>query len=141
MVREKESSFNAGASLTFIRLLLPAGEATSAPPLSAILGQVQVNSSDFCKQFNQVSLSSFEAGTLLNVHLFKNPDGTFFFKIRGIFLPFLLFQASEEAKHIPVEYLFDIFTMVQSSESPSNYFYCAKSFFGSLRAMGFKVIF
>jgi large subunit ribosomal protein L11 len=36
----------------FIRLQLPAGAATPAPPVGPALGQKQVNIMEFCKQFN-----------------------------------------------------------------------------------------
>ena len=152
MVREKELTQTALANITFIRLVLPAGEAVSAPPLSATLGQVQINSNDFCKQYNQASLNLFESGVLTNVHLFKNADGTFYFKIRGIFIPFLFFQAADDQKFIKLENLFDIFQFfcsIESSDVISSSAVCptdkgflaAKEFFGALRAMGFKIIF
>ncbi len=158
MVREKEIHLiSTSSSIIFIRLVLPAGEAVSAPPLSATLGQVGVSSNDFCKQFNLLSLDSYEPGVLLNVHLFKNSDGTFFIRIRGLFSPFLFFQLSDESKFIPVENLFDLFLYFFSSTPPispckvagsENFsvlsaggFAQAKQFFGAIRSMGFKVIF
>jgi large subunit ribosomal protein L11 len=36
----------------FIKLQLPAGSATPAPPVGPALGQKQVNIMEFCKQFN-----------------------------------------------------------------------------------------
>jgi hypothetical protein len=158
MVREKEIHLtSAGSSIIFIRLVLPAGEAISAPPLSATLGQVGISSNDFCKQFNLLSLDSYEPGVLLNVHLFKNPDGTFFIRIRGLFSPFLFFQMSDDSKFIPVENLFDLFLYffyssptvssrkIAGSENLSAFsvgrFEQAKQFFGAMRSMGFKVIF
>lgn len=141
MVREKEaSSISLAPNLVFVRLVLPAAEAISAPPLSATLGQVQINSNDFCKQFNAETSELFEAGTLVNVHLFKNSDGTFYFILRGIFSPFLLFQGADDNKFIPVEILFDIFRL-SSPSLPTPRFNHAKQFFGSLRSMNFKVIF
>lgn len=35
-----------------VKLKIPGGAATPAPPVGAILGQLQVNIADFCKQFN-----------------------------------------------------------------------------------------
>jgi hypothetical protein len=141
MVREKESSISLAPNLTFVRLVLPSIEAVSAPPLSATLGQVQINSNDFCKQFNAETSDRFEAGTLLNVHLFKNSDGTFYFTIRGIFSPFLFFQGADEHKFIPVEVLFDLYKLSRQGESDALNFTHAKQFFGALRSMGFKIIF
>jgi hypothetical protein len=141
MVREKEITYgSSGAGLTFVRFVLPAGEAVSAPPLSATLGQIQVNSADFCKQFNIISQTLYEAGTLLNVHLFKQADGSFYFKIRGIFLPFLIFQGANSTKILTVETLYDIFRI--SSYGCGNYssFFNAKCFYGSMRSINFKIL-
>ncbi len=140
MVREKETITVGGPSLTFVRFVLPAGEAISAPPLSATLGQIQVNSSDFCKQFNSLS-QTYEPGTLLNVHLFKQTDGSYFFKIRGVSLPFLFFQSSIESKFIPVEILYDIFKITaNNSSSREQEFFKAKQFLGALRSSDFKIL-
>lgn len=142
MVREKESGISLIPKLVFVRLVLPVGEAVSAPPLSATLGQVQINSNDFCKQFNAETSELFEVGTLVNVHLFKNSDGTFYFIIRGIFSPFLFFQGADDDKFIPVEVLFDTFKLSHPAYTTSaQNFTCAKQFFGSLRSINFKVIF
>jgi len=143
IIREKEIDFSLKADRPlFVRLTLSAGEAISAPPLSAILGQIQINSADFCKQFNTFSLQRYEQGTLLNVRLYKNPNGTYFFVILGISKAFLFFQACDKDKFIPVEVLFDIFRIVYKVDKKSvNQFKCAKEFFGTLRSMGFKIIF
>jgi len=139
MVREKEIYTVSAPSLTFVRLLLPAGEAVSAPPLSAILGQVQINSSDFCKQFNLLSEEVYETGTLVNVHLFKNPDGSFYFRLRGVFVPFLMFQAANELACIPIETLFDIWQIALPAGTRADFFK-AKELFGSIRSMRFRVL-
>ena len=143
MIREKEVDLSPKSSKpTFVRLTLPAGEAVSAPPLSAILGQIQVNAGDFCKQFNAFSLQRYEAGVLLNVRLYKNFNGTYFFVIVGISKAFLFFQACDKDKFIPIEVLFDIFRIVYKvDKKPVNQFKRAKEFFGTLRSMGFKIIF
>jgi hypothetical protein len=149
MVREKEVHISLAPSVIFIRLVLPAGEAVSAPPLSATLGQVGIASNDFCKQFNSLSSASYETGALLNVHLFKNPDGTFYIRIRGLFSPFLFFQVADDNKFIGVEHLFDIFFYFFTESNSADLsgfptaraFTDAKEFFGSLRSMNFKIIF
>lgn len=143
MIREKEIDLLPKSDRPlFVRLAIPSGEAISAPPLSAILGQIQVNSVDFCKQFNAFSAQRYEIGTLLNVHLYKNPNGTYFFVVVGISKSFLFFQACDKDKFIPIEVLFDIFRLVYKVDRrPVNQFRCAKEFFGTLRSMGFKIIF
>jgi hypothetical protein len=142
MIREKEIDLSPKLSRPiFVRLSLPAGEALSVPPLSATLGQIQVNAVDFCKQFNLFTSTRYELGTLLNVKLYKNPNGTYFFIVVGISKSFLFFQACDEDKFIPVEVAFDIFRIVYKVDKrPVNQFRLAKEFFGSLRSMGFKII-
>lgn len=141
MVREKEIPTQKTAIRpTYIRLQLAAGEAVSAPPLSAILGQAQINSSEFCKVFNALSTQQFESGVLLNVDLYKNPDNTYYFYIRGISLPFLLFQISNEFKFIPVERLYDAFVLKSNTMGVTFNFHSAKLFFGGLRGINFKIL-
>jgi hypothetical protein len=141
MVREKELPVQKlTIKPTYIRLQLSAGEAISAPPLSAILGQAQINSSEFCKVFNQFSLQYFDISVLLNVDLFKNPDNTYYFYIRGISLPYLLFQVSDDNKFIPVERLYDVFKLKAQSMNRPLDFYTAKLLFGALRTISFRVL-
>ncbi|MFO0448028.1 MAG: hypothetical protein ACK52I_05000 [Pseudomonadota bacterium] len=141
MVREKEiPTTKTVPKPVYIRLQLAAGEAISAPPLSAILGQAQINSSEFCKVFNAYSLQLFEQGVLLNIDLFKNPDNTYYFYIRGISLPYLFFQVANDGKYIPVEKLYDVFTLKAITISIPLNFSSAKLFFGALRGMNFKIL-
>lgn len=141
MVREKEIPTSKSlVKPIYIRLQLSAGEAVSAPPLSAILGQAQINSSEFCKVFNAYSLQHFETGVLLNVDLFKNADNTYYFYLRGISLPYLLFQASNDSKIIPVEKLYDLFILKALTMSIPFNFSSAKLFFGAIRGINFKIL-
>jgi ribosomal protein L11 len=141
MVREKEVPIqNSTPKPTFIRLQLAAGEAISAPPLSATLGQVQINSSEFCKTFNAASTQLYEVGVLLNVDLFKNPDNTYYFYIKGISLPYILFQTASANKLIPVEALYDVFKIKLFSMNKEINFGTVKLLFGAIRGMKFKVI-
>lgn len=128
-------------TITFIRLIVPAGEAMPVPPLSATLGQSQINANDFCKQFNFRS-SIYEPGTLLSIHIFRHQNGSFFFTINRIFLPFLLYQCVEkDDKTIFVEKLYDIFKIYSRFSSNDNTFssLCSQ-FFGAIRASKFTII-
>ncbi len=40
---------------TIIKLIIPAGQATPAPPIGPALGQHGMNISDFCKKFNDLT--------------------------------------------------------------------------------------
>jgi hypothetical protein len=142
MVREKEVPIQKSVlKPTYIRLQLAAGEAVSAPPLSAVLGQAQINSSEFCKAFNAFSTQHYEQGVVLNVDLFKKSDNTYYFFIRGVSLPFLLFQVSNDLKFVPVEVLYDVFFFKAFIENKKLDFHSAKLYFGALRSINFKIIF
>jgi hypothetical protein len=142
MIREKDLPLQTTSvkPITFLRLLIPSGEAVSAPPLSAILGQVQINSSEFCKIFNAFTAQRFENGVLLNVDLYKNADNSYYFIIRGISFPYLLFQVSDHNRSIPVEILYDSFKIKLSSIGINLDFNTAKLLFGSIRSINFSVI-
>lgn len=59
-----------------IRLRLPAGGATPAPPVGSALGQQQVNIMDFCKQFNAATAQQKgqTVGVLVTVYKDKKFD-------------------------------------------------------------------
>ncbi len=61
----------------FIKLQVPAGQATPAPPVGPALGQHGVNIMDFCKQFNARTQS--QAGLLIPVEINVYADRTFSF--------------------------------------------------------------
>lgn len=142
MIREKEFSFTAASvKPTYIRLQLPAGEALSAAPLSAVLGQAQINSAEFCRVFNEFSLKKYEQGTLLNLDLYRNPDNSYYFIVRGISFPYLLFQVSDLNRAIPVEVLYDIFRIkLFSINHVSLDFNSSKLLFGSMRSINFSLL-
>lgn len=50
--KEKEENFN---SLKFLSFYLKAGTATVSPPLSSVLGNLGLNTSNFCKEFNKLT--------------------------------------------------------------------------------------
>ena len=63
----------------YIKLQLPAGEATPAPPVGPALGQHGVNIMEFVKQFNAKSVTSVEKGTTLPVVITVYADRSFSF--------------------------------------------------------------
>lgn len=140
MVRERELSINVSSSPIPLNFVLPAGEAVSQPPLSALLGQVQINATEFCKLFNSQSLEFYYPGTLVSVFVLKNADNKFSISIRGIFLPFLFFQASNPfSKKIYVETLFDLFQLYCLDRKLITNKTTARIFFGTFRCSKFKV--
>ncbi len=66
----------------YIKLQLPAGEATPAPPVGPALGQHGVNIMEFVKQFNAKSVGSVEKGTTLPVVITVYGDRSFSFILK-----------------------------------------------------------
>ncbi len=63
--------------LKIIKLQIPGGQATPAPPVGPALGQMQVSSVDFCKQFNAATTSM--TGTIVPVEITVYADKSFSF--------------------------------------------------------------
>ena len=61
----------------FVKLQVPAGQATPAPPVGTALGPHGVNIMDFCKQFN--AQTQKDAGLIIPVELSVYRDRTFSF--------------------------------------------------------------
>ena len=61
----------------FIKLQIPAGKATPAPPVGPALGQHGVNIVDFTKQFNDQTAQ--QAGTIIPVVITVYADRSFSF--------------------------------------------------------------
>ncbi|MFH1414880.1 MAG: 50S ribosomal protein L11 [Elusimicrobiota bacterium] len=66
---------------TKIKLQIPAGAATPAPPVGPALGQHGVNIMDFCKQFNEKTKSR-EAGMIVPVEILVYKDKSFTFEMK-----------------------------------------------------------
>jgi large subunit ribosomal protein L11 len=66
----------------YIKLQLPAGEATPAPPVGPALGQHGVNIMEFVKQFNAKSVTAVEKGTILPVVITVYGDRSFSFVLK-----------------------------------------------------------
>ena len=61
----------------YIKLQIPAGKATPAPPVGPALGQHGVNIMDFCKQFNEKTAK--DAGLVIPVVITVYQDRSFSF--------------------------------------------------------------
>ncbi len=66
----------------YIKLQLPAGEATPAPPVGPALGQHGVNIMEFVKQFNAKSVGNVEKGTTVPVVITVFADRSFTFILK-----------------------------------------------------------
>lgn len=65
---------------TILKLQIPAGQATPAPPIGPALGQHGLNISEFCKQFNDKSKD--KTGNVLPVEISVYEDNTYSFVIK-----------------------------------------------------------
>jgi large subunit ribosomal protein L11 len=64
-----------------VKLQMPAGAATPAPPVGPVLAQQGVNIAAFCKEFNDASRS--QQGWILPVEITVFEDNSFKFKIKS----------------------------------------------------------
>lgn len=84
-----------------IRLQLPAGKATPAPPVGPALGQKQVNIMEFCKQFN--ARTEKEAGMIIPIVITVYQDKSFTFITKSPPASILLIKAAgiEKGSGVP----------------------------------------
>jgi large subunit ribosomal protein L11 len=84
-----------------IKLQLPAGKATPAPPVGPALGQKQVNIMEFCKQFN--ARTEKEAGMIIPVIITVYQDKSFSFVTKSPPAAVLLLKAAgiEKGSGVP----------------------------------------
>lgn len=84
-------------TIALVKLQIPAGQATPAPPVGPALGQHGVNIMDFCKQFNNQTKSQ-PAGLVIPVVLTIYYDKSFTFITKSPPASVLLKQAASLAK-------------------------------------------
>ena len=80
----------------FIKLQLPAGSATPAPPVGPALGQKQVNIMEFCKQFN--ARTEKDRGMIIPVIITVYADKSFSFVTKSPPASVLLVKAAKIEK-------------------------------------------
>ncbi len=80
----------------FIKLQVPAGQATPSPPIGPALGQAGVNIMEFCKAFN--AQTQGREGTIIPVVITVFADKSFSFIMKSPPAPVLLKQAAGIAK-------------------------------------------
>jgi large subunit ribosomal protein L11 len=64
----------------FVKLQLPAGKATPAPPVGPALGQHGANIMEFCKQFNAATANQGDAIVPVEITIFADRSFTFITK-------------------------------------------------------------
>ena len=84
-----------------VKLQVPAGKATPAPPVGTALGPHGINIMQFCKEYNAKTLSM--AGTIVPVEITIYQDRSFSFILKTPPAPVLLKKAAgvEKASGIP----------------------------------------
>lgn len=75
-----------------IKLQIPAGRATPAPPVGTVLGPAGINLQEFCTKFND--LSKDKMGDVLPVEVFVYDDRSFDFKVKTPPAAFLIKKAA-----------------------------------------------
>jgi large subunit ribosomal protein L11 len=82
--------------LKVVKLQIPGGQASPAPPVGPALGQLQVSSMDFCKQFNAATQK--DTGTIIPVEITVYADKSFTFVTKSPPASELLKKAANIAK-------------------------------------------
>ena len=82
--------------MKIVKLQIPGGQATPAPPVGPALGQLQVSSMDFCKQFN--AATNKMTGTIIPVEITVYADKSFTFVTKSPPASEMLKKAAKIAK-------------------------------------------
>ena len=82
--------------LAIVKLQLPAGSATPAPPVGTALGPHGVNIMDFCRQYNEKT--SAQQGTIIPVQITVYEDRSFEFILKTPPASVLIKQAARVTK-------------------------------------------
>ena len=75
-----------------IKLQIPAGKATPAPPVGTVLGPAGINLQEFCTKFNDATRDKM--GDVLPVEVFVYDDRSFDFKVKTPPAAFLIKKAA-----------------------------------------------
>ena len=100
----------------YIKLQIPAGGATPAPPVGPALGQKSVNIMDFCKQFN--ARTQDQAGMIIPVVITVYTDRSFDFVCKTPPAAVLIKKAAgiEHASGVPNKEKVASITLAQAEE-------------------------
>jgi large subunit ribosomal protein L11 len=102
--------------LAVVKIQIPAGQATPAPPVGTALGPHGVAIMDFCKEYNAATES--QAGTIVPVEITIFEDRTFTFVLKTPPTPVLLRQAAglDKGSQTPGKAVAGSVTMAQVEE-------------------------
>lgn len=135
---------------TIIKLQIPAGGATPAPPVGPALGQHGANIMDFCRAFND-STKNREAGMLVPVVISIYKDKSFTFETKVAPVSALLKKAAgiavasgvpnkEKAGEVTREQVLEIAEQKMPDLNTENIESAARIVEGTARSMGIHVI-
>mgnify|MGYP003489715286 FL=1 len=79
-----------------IKLQIPAGKATPAPPVGTVLGPAGINLQEFCTKFNDATRDKM--GDIIPVEISLYEDRTFDFVLKTAPAPFLIKKAAKIQK-------------------------------------------
>jgi len=132
-----------------VELMLPAQQATPAPPVGPALGQHGVNIMEFVKQFNAAS-KDFEPGTIVPVVITVYQDRSFTFVMKTPPTSYLLKKAAKVQKgsgdpkkqkvgKITVEQLREIAKMKLKDMNTTDLNAAMRTIAGTAKSMGIEI--
>jgi large subunit ribosomal protein L11 len=132
-----------------VELMLPAQQATPAPPVGPALGQHGVNIMEFVKQFNAAS-KDFEPGTIVPVVITIYQDRSFTFVMKTPPASYLLKKAAKVQKgsgdpkrqkvgKITVEQLREIAKMKLKDMNTTDLNAAMRTIAGTAKSMGIEI--
>ncbi|MCI4459240.1 MAG: 50S ribosomal protein L11 [Thermocrinis sp.] len=132
-----------------VELMLPAQQATPAPPVGPALGQHGVNIMEFVKQFNAAS-KEFEPGTVVPVVITIYQDRSFTFVMKTPPASYLLKKAAKVQKgsgdpkrqkvgKITVEQLREIAKMKLKDMNTTDLNAAMRTIAGTAKSMGIEI--
>ncbi|MBR2841158.1 MAG: 50S ribosomal protein L11 [Bacilli bacterium] len=89
--KKQEEVFFVANEVKKIKIQIPAGKATPAPPVGTALGPAGINLSDFCTKFNDATRDKM--GDILPVEITVNEDRSFDFVVKTPPAAFLIKRA------------------------------------------------
>ena len=89
--------------VAIVKIQIPAGKATPAPPVGTALGPHGIQIMDFVKQYNAATES--QAGTIIPVEISICEDRTFTFILKTPPTPVLLRQKAGLEKALPLNWI------------------------------------
>jgi large subunit ribosomal protein L11 len=135
----------------YVKLQIPGGKATPAPPVGPALGQAQVNIMEFCKQFNARTSTPEMNGITIPVVLTVYADRSFSFITKTPPAAVLLMKAAgvekgsgtpnkEKIGKVTEKQIREIATKKMPDLNANSVEAASKSIRGTARSMGIEVV-